>query len=77
MEDRDCVGALIFEFKGNKVKVGSGLSDKQRLEWYKYPEKIVGKQIQVKFKEETTNANGTISLQFPVLKYVFDEVRAF
>jgi DNA ligase-1 len=77
MEDRPCVGALIFEYKGNRVKVGSGLDDIQRIEWYEHPEWIIGKQIQVKYKEETINSNGTVSLQFPVLKYVFDGKRDF
>lgn len=77
MEDRLCVGALIFEYKGNRVKVGSGLDDTQRIEWHEHPEWIIGKQIQVKYKEETINSNGTVSLQFPVLKYVFDGKRDF
>lgn len=77
MEEVDCVGALIFEYKGNRVKVGSGLDDKQRIMWYEHPEWIIGREIQVKYKEETTNSNGTVSLQFPVLKYVFEEKRDF
>lgn len=77
MEDTDCIGALIFEYKNNKVKVGSGLTDKQRIDWYKNKNEIIGKQILVKYKEETKNQDGTVSLQFPVLKYVFDSNRDF
>ena len=77
MEDTKCVGALIIEYKGNQVNVGSGLDDKQRIEWYNNPNLIIGKQIQVKYKEESRNADGTVSLQFPILKHVFEEERDF
>ena len=77
MEDTKCVGSLIIEYKGNQVNVGSGLDDKQRIDWYKNPDLIVGKQILVKYKEESKNADGTVSLQFPILKHVFEEDRDF
>lgn len=77
MEDTKCVGSLIIEYKGNQVNVGSGLDDKQRIEWFKNPELIIGKQILVKYKEESKNADGTVSLQFPILKHVFEEDRDF
>jgi len=77
MEDTKCVGSLIIEYKGNQVNVGSGLDDKQRIDWYNNPNLIIGKQIQVKYKEESKNADGTVSLQFPILKYVFEEERDF
>lgn len=77
MKQIKCVGALKIMHKNNEVYVGSGLSDQQRLDWYKNPSEIIGKQIQVKYKEETKNQDGTISLQFPVLLHVFEEDRDF
>lgn len=77
MEDTPCVGALLIDYKGHSVSVGSGLSDKQRIDWFKDPSLIVHKTILVKYKEETKNQDGTISLQFPVLKYIYEDKRDF
>lgn len=71
----EAVGSLIIEHKGNKVGVGSGLSLEQRKRWLKYPEEIIGKQICVKFFEETIDQDGKPSLRFPVLKYIYDNER--
>lgn len=71
----EAVGALIIEHKGNKVGVGTGLSLEQRKRWLERPEEIVGKQICVKFFEETIDQNGKPSLRFPVLKYIYDNER--
>lgn len=70
-----CVGSLIINYKGSKVGVGTGLSLAQRKRWYEHPEEIIGKQICVKFFEETIDQNGNPSLRFPVLKFIFDEDR--
>ena len=45
--------------------------------FYKNPEKIVGKVINVQYFEETINKEGEISLRFPTFKYLFGEVREF
>ena len=67
------VGALIVDYKGLQVGVGSGLTDDQRDFWYRNPEEIVGKIIEVKYQEETKNEAGTESLRFPVFKRVRDD----
>lgn len=77
MEQTECMGAVVITYKGNKVQVGSGWTDEQRLEFYHNPTKIIGKQIQVKYKEETVNNDGTVSLQFPVVTAVFEDKRDF
>lgn len=69
------IKALIVEYKGNEVHVGSGLTKDQRIAWYADPKKIIGKTICVKYFEETKNQNGTYSLRFPILKYVYDNGR--
>ena len=69
------VKALIVDFKGNEVHVGSGLTKEQRIAWYEDPKKIIGKTITVKYFEETKSQNGTYSLRFPILKYVYEGKR--
>lgn len=67
------VGNFIVSFKGNKVGVGSGLSDEQRDYYWKYPDEIIGRVIEVKYKEVTKNKDGTESLQFPTLVSIREE----
>lgn len=70
------VAALIIEHKGNQVKVGSGLSKEQRIDWLKNPDEIIGKTITVQYFEETQDSKtGEYSLRFPVLKHVYDNGR--
>ena len=77
MEQTECMGAVVITYKGNKVQVGSGWTDEQRLEFFKNPNKIIGKQIQVKYKDETINNDKTVSLQFPVVTAIFEDKRDF
>lgn len=60
------LGALVVEYKGNRVKVGSGYSKQQRFSGWKQRKKFIGKIIKVKYFEETQNADGEYSLRFPV-----------
>lgn len=64
--NKDRLGKVYVDFKGNEVGVGSGFSDEQREYFWQNPEKILHKIIEVKYKEETKNKDGTESLQFPV-----------
>lgn len=69
------VTALHITHKGNDVRVGAGLTREQRIAWFKDPSLIIGKTITVKYFEETTNAQGGISLRFPTLKFVYENGR--
>ena len=61
------LGALVVDFKGNEVKVGSGFTDEQRGDFWKNRDKIVGELCEVKYKEVSSDKKtGTESLQFPV-----------
>lgn len=61
------LGAIIVDFKGNPVHVGSGFNDELRESIWSNPDSIIGKIIEVKYKEVTKNKDtGTESLQFPV-----------
>ena len=57
------LGALIVDYKGNKVKVGTGFTDELREMFWKDKERWLGKTITVKYFEETP---GGKSLRFPV-----------
>lgn len=72
--NKGTLGALICDYKGNKVNVGSGFSDEDRKQIWQHPEDVIGKIISVKYKEETKNKDGGISIQFPVFEAVrFDK----
>lgn len=58
------LGALICEYKNNMVDVGSGLSDKQRITFWRRRKQLIGKIVKVKYFEETIT-NGKYSLRFP------------
>ena len=62
-----------IEHKGYIVKVGSGFTQEQRLEYM--DGSIVGKQITVQYFEETHNDKGGISLRFPTVKHIYETQR--
>lgn len=62
------LGALLFEYKGNIVKVGSGFDDELRdLIWFAQP-MYLGKYATVQYFSESKDSAGNISLRFPVFK---------
>lgn len=69
----DRLGKVYVDFKGNKVGVGSGFSDELRDYYWQHPQEIIGKIIEVKYKEKTKNKDGSESLQFPVFVRVRDD----
>ena len=62
-----------IEHKGHKVKVGSGWTQDQRLQYM--DGSIVGKIITVQYFEETKNDKGGISLRFPTVKHIHGNKR--
>ena len=68
-KNSDRLGAFICEYKnGNTVKVGSGFSYEQRLEFWTNKDKYIGSIVEVGYFEETSNADGGLSLRFPTFK---------
>ena len=59
-----------IEHKGHKVKVGSGFTQDQRIQYM--TDNIIGKLITVQYFEETHNDKGGISLRFPTVKHIYD-----
>lgn len=62
------LGALIVDYKGNPVGVGTGLSNLMRETIWKYPEQFIGRVATIQYFEETHDANGVLSIRFPVFK---------
>ena len=62
-----------IEHKGYRVKVGSGWTQEQRLQYM--DGSIIGKIITVQYFEETYNDKGGISLRFPTVKIVHGDKR--
>lgn len=61
------LGALVVDFKGNEVKVGSGFTDAERFWMWKKREELLGALCEVKYKEISQDkTTGAESLQFPV-----------
>jgi DNA ligase-1 len=63
------LGALHVRYKdGNIVKVGSGFSDELRALIWLEPTDFIGKIAEIQYFEETSNADGGVSLRFPIFK---------
>ena len=61
------LGAIHVRYKdGNIVKVGSGFSDEERKLYWQQPELILNKVTEIKYFEESQNADGSYSLRFPI-----------
>lgn len=70
----DMLGALIVEYKGNKLGVGSGFTDSQRIHiWNNQPD-FIGKQVEIETFGESKNAIGELSLNCPIFKRFVGEV---
>lgn len=65
--NKGTLGALVVKYKNNTVNVGSGFTDDDRKTMWGNKEDIIGRVIEVKFKETTVDKKtGLESLQFPV-----------
>ena len=65
--NKGTLGSLVVKYKNNTVNVGSGFTDEERSYYWNNQDKIIGRVIEVKYKEITTDKKtGLESLQFPV-----------
>lgn len=69
-QNKGKLGNIVVDYKGYAVGVGSGFSKEQREYYWQHPEDIIGKIVEIKAFEETTNKNGTKSLRFPVFQKI-------
>ena len=64
---KGALGALIVDFNGNSVSVGSGFSDEDRRFFWSNKNECIGRVIEIKYKEITRDKKQVSkSLQFPV-----------
>ncbi len=69
------LGAVVIDYKGYDVSVGSGFTMEERNRFYKNPSAIIGKLITVKYFEEIKDKKGNLSLRFPTFKTIVGEKR--
>ena len=67
------LGALIVDYKGSPVGVGSGIPDALRAAIWADPEKYIGRVATVQYFEETNDADGKKSIRFPVFRELREE----
>ncbi|UDY80671.1 sulfur carrier protein adenylyltransferase [Geobacillus phage GR1] len=65
-------GSVTVDYKGFRVDV-AGLKDEQKDLFWKHPETVVGKIIEVKYFEESKNSQGALSLRFPSFVRIREE----
>ena len=66
-KNKGTLGAIIVDYKGFEVKVGSGFTDKDREYFWANRKELLGRVITVQYFEETTNKkDNSLSLRFPV-----------
>lgn len=64
------LGNIICDYKGYNLGVGSGFTDEQRDYYWNNRNEIIGRVVTVKYKSETKNKDGGISVQFPTFVIV-------
>ena len=68
------LGAFVCRYKNNTLKVGSGLSDADRAYFWVNRDKYLGKQLTVKYFEESYDSKtGLESLRFPIYMRVRED----
>ena len=68
------LGAFVVDYKGNTLNVGSGFNDEQREDYWSRRDELLGRIIEVKYKEESSDKKtGQFSLQFPIFVTLREE----
>jgi len=68
------LGAFVVDYKGNSLNVGSGMTDDQRDEFWSVRDDLIGRVVEVKYKEESSDKKtGQFSLQFPIFVSLREE----
>jgi DNA ligase-1 len=68
------LGGFFCDYKGHRLKVGGGkMTHEMRKKFWDDQGSIIGKIIQIKFKEETVNQNGGLSVQFGTFEVIRDD----
>lgn len=64
----DMLGALVVDYKGNRLGVGSGFTDQQRKYIWDNYSAYIGLQVEIETFGESKNALGEVSLNCPIFK---------
>lgn len=64
----DSLGALVVEYKGARVGVGSGLTDAERSIIWENKDKFLNQWVEIETFGESVNVAGSISLNCPIFK---------
>lgn len=68
------LGAIIVNYKGqNTLNIGSGFSDSERQYFWAHKDELLGRVITIQYFRESTNADGKLSVSFPVFKRLREE----
>ena len=67
------LGALIVDFKGNSVGVGTGFSDEDRTFIWDNRDSLLGRVVELRYFEITKDKNGIESLRFPTYVTIREE----
>ena len=67
------LGAIIVDYKGHSVNVGSGLTEMDRNQLWKQRQSLVGRVAEIEYFEESTNKHGGTSLRFPTFVRLREE----
>lgn len=68
------LGALVVEYKGYKLGVGSGFTDAQRITLWNNREGIIGKNVEIETFGESKNMMGDVSLNCPIFKRIEGDI---
>ncbi|HFK1543421.1 TPA: hypothetical protein ACGXM3_005243 [Bacillus cereus] len=67
------LGGLVLDFKGFPVNVGGGYSQLEREEYWKNPDLVLGKIIEIKYFEEFVEEDGSLDLRFATFKTIRED----
>ena len=74
IEFEDMLGALVVDYNGTRLGVGSGFTEPQRRHIWDNAQVYIGRKIEIDSFGESTNMMGTKSLNCPIFKrFVGDE----
>lgn len=62
------LGAIVVEYKGYRVNVGSGFTKEERVTLWEQRNDLIGQVAEVMYTEESSNEQGELSLRFPRFK---------
>ena len=68
-KNKGTLGSIECDYKGFKLRV-PGFKDEMRDYYWNNPDEIIGKIVQIKYKGETKNKKGGLSVQFPEFQCV-------